>query len=149
MRRFMLPPIVMLVCAAAMAVLYRAFPLPVLVAPPWHWAGLLPLSAGIGLAQWHARLFRRIGTNINTFGEPGQLTTAGLFARTRNPMYLGMLTALAGLAWLLGSLACWLPVAVFALLAQFWYIPLEERALSAKFGAQFEAYRRRVPRWLL
>lgn len=149
MRRFMLPPIVMLICAAAMVMLDRVLPLPVLVAPPWNWFGLLLLSFGIGIAQWHAHLFRRLGTNINTFGEPGQLTTAGLFSYTRNPMYVGMLSALTGLAWLLGSLACWLPVALFALLMQFWYIPLEESALSEKFGAQFDSYRQRVPRWLV
>jgi protein-S-isoprenylcysteine O-methyltransferase Ste14 len=151
MQRLLLPPVVWFASVGAMVILQRIWPMATL--PPdacvlaWMAGGVLVL-AGLAMAQWHARLFKRIGTNINTFGEPGTLTTAGLFAHTRNPMYLGMLLALAGVALALGTLSPWLLVLQFFVLAQCWYIPLEERKLAARFGRQYADYCRDVRRWI-
>lgn len=151
MQRLLLPPVVWFASVGAMVILQRIWSLATL--PPdacvlaWMAGGVLVL-AGLAMAQWHARLFKRIGTNINTFGEPGTLTTAGLFAHTRNPMYLGMLLALAGVALALGTLSPWLLVLQFFVLAQCWYIPLEERKLAARFGRQYADYCRDVRRWI-
>ncbi len=38
-------------------------------------------------------LFQRIGTNVYTFEEPGELVTEGLYGISRNPMYLGLAVA--------------------------------------------------------
>ena len=151
MQRLLRPPVVWFASVGAMVILQRIWPLAAL--PPdacvlaWMAGGVLVL-AGLAIAQWHARLFKRIGTNINTFGEPGTLTTAGLFAHTRYPMYLGMLLALAGVALALGTLSPWLLVLQFFVLAQCWYIPLEERKLAARFGRQYADYCRDVRRWI-
>ena len=151
MQRFFLPPVAWVVSVVAMVILQRAWPVwrvPELVSA---WTGPVGLAlglVGLAIAQWHARLFRRIGTNINTFGEPDKLTTAGLFAHTRNPMYLGMLLALVGVAVALGALSAWLPVLWFFGLAQAWYIPAEERNLSARFGSHYQDYCRDVRRWI-
>ena len=72
-----------------MLLLHLAVPTRQIVPYPQKWLGLLLLGAGLAMAAWHARLFRQAGTNIQTFGEPGQLTTGGLFRRSRNPRYLG------------------------------------------------------------
>lgn len=151
MQRWLLPPVVWFASVGAMVILQRTWPVAALPAEwrvlAWIAGGALVL-AGVAMAQWHARLFKRIGTNINTFGEPGTLTTAGLFAYTRNPMYLGMLLALAGVALALGALSPWLLVLLFFVLAQCWYIPLEERKLAARFGRQYADYCRDVRRWV-
>ena len=75
------------------------------------------------------------------------LVTQGLYAHTRNPMYLGNFFLLAGLA-----LAC--NRVVFALcavplgLAMHWAIvAAEEDFLRGKFPLSFDDYCRRVPRW--
>ena len=148
MRLLLLPPVVVLMSAGIMFLLHVAVPIVQLVPRPANLAGLALVVAGFGIANWHARLFRRIGTNINTFGEPGKLTTEGLFRRTRNPMYLGMIVFLAGVACMLGSMS---PIAGplgFFILAHYWYIPLEEKAMALKFGNEYFEYQRSVPRWL-
>lgn len=92
--------------------------------------------------------FQRMGTNVKTFNEPGKLITDGWFRFTRNPMYLGFLLILLG-AWLLFGTAT--PVVgplAFGIIANFWYVPFEERAMQAKFGAAYLAYQQRVRRWL-
>lgn len=146
MRMLLLPPIVFLASVLSMFALDRVAPV-IRVESLWTWLGMAPLVVGLTVANWHARLFRRVGTNIDTFGEPGRLVQDGLFLHTRNPMYLGFVISLAGLAFILGSVSPWALVVGFILVAHCWYIPVEERAMAAKFGADYEKYRRRTPRW--
>lgn len=148
MRLLLLPPVVVFLTVGVMILLNAEAPLMQIVAPPFNWAGLLPLAVGIGIANWHARLFRRLGTNINTFGEPGTLTMDGLFRRTRNPMYLGMFVFLIGVACALGSLSVFVGPLGFFVLADRYYIPIEEKAMALKFGDAYAVYQRAVRRWV-
>lgn len=147
MRKLLIPPVVFLMSVATMVMLHWRWPVFDWLPRPWNWGGAGLIVAGLAMAQWHARLLRRLGTNIQTFGEPGRLITEGLFRRTRNPMYLGMLLALAGVAIVLGSLAPGVVVLIFFGLMQAWYIPFEEHAMAQRFGDAFRAYQREVPRW--
>lgn len=141
-----LPPVTMLMTAIAMVVLDTFYPLRVLWQPSY--AGALLIVGGIAIASWHARLFKRIGANIQTFGEPTRLTRAGLFSHSRNPIYLGFVTALAGLFILLGSLTPLLGVLLYLAMVNFWYVPFEERAMQRTFGDEYSSYCREVRRWL-
>jgi len=75
------------------------------------------------------------------------LVTKGLYAYSRNPVYLGGILALAGLGlatnwpWLLIML---IPIAIATDVI---LIRPEERYLAATFGRDYEAYRTRVRRW--
>jgi protein-S-isoprenylcysteine O-methyltransferase Ste14 len=76
------------------------------------------------------------------------LVTGGIYAHTRNPMYVGNVLIFVGLAiasnsWL--SLAAIFPVYLFTCVA---IVAAEERYLRGRFGDAFEAYCRDVPRWL-
>jgi protein-S-isoprenylcysteine O-methyltransferase Ste14 len=148
MKNILLPPVIWVASAALMLLLHLTVPVIQLVPAPWTWLGLTLLVAGLAMARWHAVLFRRVGTNINTFGQPDKLTTEGLFRRTRNPMYLGMIVSLLGLAWVLGSLSPLASPLGFFVLAHGWYVPLEEKNMSLKFGEAYATYQRSVPRWL-
>ncbi len=77
--------------------------------------------------------------------EGHQLITHGPYARVRNPIYSGMFGMMiaTGLAW-----STWYGVAVAAIL--FWYgtvirVRIEENLLRETFGAEFDAYAKRVP----
>jgi protein-S-isoprenylcysteine O-methyltransferase Ste14 len=79
---------------------------------------------------------------------PSHLVVGGLYRYVRNPMYVAVVTAVLGQALLLGRLSLvWYALVLWALMAAFarWY---EEPALRAKFGDEYEAYRRRVPGWI-
>lgn len=102
------------------------------------------------LAAASARQFRRQGTTLEPF-DPGQaavLVTTGANAVSRNPMYVGLAGLLVANAMRLGSLKALLPVAAFTLVIDRLQITAEESALLANFGAEYEAYRATVPRWL-
>jgi protein-S-isoprenylcysteine O-methyltransferase Ste14 len=108
-------------------------------------AALGVVIAGAGLVAFH-----RARTTANPMRPEAatSLVTTGIYRWTRNPMYLGWLPVLAGWAVYLQHPAALLVLPLFMLyLTRFQIIP-EERALSAKFGGQFDAYRQRVRRWL-
>jgi protein-S-isoprenylcysteine O-methyltransferase Ste14 len=76
------------------------------------------------------------------------LVTEGLYSHVRNPMYLGNLLIVAGVAVAANSLTT---VIVGAALSLFMYsaiVAAEEQYLQERFGAAFSAYCRDVPRWL-
>jgi protein-S-isoprenylcysteine O-methyltransferase Ste14 len=105
---------------------------------------------GLGLTVAAAAAFRfaRHGTSVHPFHQPTALVTDGPYRITRNPMYLGMVIALLGIAVWLGSLTPLLVIPVFARLIQRLFITNEERRLSDVFGAAYHEYRNRVRRWL-
>lgn len=107
-------------------------------------------GASIGMAAASARQFRRLGTTVEPF-DPSRATalvTTGVNAVSRNPMYVGMAGLLVANATRLGSWTALLPVAAFTVVMDRVQIAAEEPALLANFGAEYDAYRASVPRWL-
>ena len=80
--------------------------------------------------------------------EPQQLVHSGLYRYSRNPMYVGVLTAIAGQAIVYRSR----PIAVYCVIAALVFhlvvVLLEEPHLARVRGPAYDEYRRRVPRWL-
>ncbi|MGD9387358.1 MAG: isoprenylcysteine carboxylmethyltransferase family protein [Gammaproteobacteria bacterium] len=146
-----IPPVVIfLLAAAAMAGLGAADAGPRFAFPGQLLAAsLVLLAAGlVGLAS--VRVFARHETTVNPLRpeRATRLVAAGIYRYSRNPMYLSLLLALTAWAIWLGSWLAVLVVPAFLLAMTRWQIMPEERALAALFGAEFEAYCRRVRRWL-
>lgn len=76
------------------------------------------------------------------------LVTSGLFRFSRNPMYVGQAMLLAAWVLYLGTWIAWLAVPAYVIYMNRFQIGPEERALSALFGADYDAYRARVRRWI-
>ncbi|NIO84348.1 MAG: hypothetical protein GTN53_27945, partial [Candidatus Aminicenantes bacterium] len=77
-----------------------------------------------------ARLFARAETAIRPFEESTTLVRSGMYRVTRNPMYLGMVLVLLGIALILGSLSTFLLIPLFAWLIQSLFIVHEEAMLE-------------------
>jgi protein-S-isoprenylcysteine O-methyltransferase Ste14 len=65
----------------------------------------------------------------------------------RNPMYLAVLAVIAGQALLLGQLGLLAYGAVVALAFVAFVKGYEEPTLTARYGAEYDAYRKAVPGW--
>jgi protein-S-isoprenylcysteine O-methyltransferase Ste14 len=128
--------------------LHFLLPITQIVVPPYTYLGIPVMLGGLALTSWAARTFKEARAGFSLGEERPSLVTAGPFRFTRNPMYLGMIAWLLGLAILLGSLITFVfPIFVF-LLANFILIPLEEKKMEQTFGSQFDAYRKHVRRWV-
>lgn len=113
--------------------------------------GLALLFLGLGVA-----IFLRCAWDFVVFGkgtpapidQPKRLVTQGLYRYSRNPMYVGVLSIIAGWAALFGAGivaaygATWF--IIFSLFVRFY----EEPHLAREFGDDYVAYRKRVGRWL-
>ena len=76
------------------------------------------------------------------------MVTWGVYALSRNPMYLGGLIMLLGWAVFLSNALAFLLLPGYVLYINRFQIAPEERALTALFGQQYAAYQVRVRRWL-
>ena len=109
-------------------------------------ACLATLGQAIRVCTIGLRYIIRGGRNRRVYAE--DLVTDGVFAHTRNPMYVGNLLILAGIAVTSNSALC---LALSAALFGFVYVAIvaaEERYLLDKFGPAYAAYCADVPRWL-
>lgn len=114
----------------------------------WLAAGLA--LAGAVIAVLGVISFRRARTTVNPLQpeSASTLVVTGIYRMTRNPMYLGLLLGLLGWSVLLRNSATLAFPALFVVYMNRFQILPEERALSARFGSAFAAYRSRVRRWL-
>jgi protein-S-isoprenylcysteine O-methyltransferase Ste14 len=110
--------------------------------------GWLLLIGGIALVLTAAQRFQKWRTPIKPFQQPEHCITDGIFRYSRNPLYLGEVIMLLGLAALLGTWLALLPIPVFMAVIQLVFIQPEERLLQEHFGSAYQSYRHRVRRWV-
>jgi protein-S-isoprenylcysteine O-methyltransferase Ste14 len=115
---------------------------------------IVPLGAvlivlGLLSVFWAVGIFRAEGTEINpTSPDNKKLVVRGSFRFTRNPMYLGLVSATLGIAFYVGALPMFVvPILVFAT-ANWVHIPFEEAKMRRQFGVAYDSYTRLVRRWI-
>lgn len=121
-----------------------AFPLPMATG-----LGIAFGLLGIGIAAAGLLAFRRHRTTVDPLHpeRAAQVVQTGIYARTRNPMYLGVSLVLLGWALNLHHGVALLGVPAFMAWLDRFQIRPEERILHDRFGADYEAYLRAVRRW--
>lgn len=77
-----------------------------------------------------------------------KLVVEGLHRYVRNPMYIGVATIVVGQAVLFQSWHVVEYLAVVLVIVQFFVRFYEEPTLARQFGAEYEEYKKRVPRWM-
>ncbi len=111
-------------------------------------AGLVLIAGGLAmlLPAFARFVFEGIGTPAPV-APPEKLVVGGLYRHVRNPMYVAVTAIIIGQALLLGRPVLLLYALVFmAAVASFVHF-YEEPVLSARYGEQYDDYRRAVPAW--
>jgi protein-S-isoprenylcysteine O-methyltransferase Ste14 len=83
-----------------------------------------------------------------SLARPATIVETGPYRFTRNPIYLGMVLGLIGLAIAFNGLWLLMTLAPLALVIRYGVITREEAYLECKFGDVYRRYRARVRRWL-
>jgi protein-S-isoprenylcysteine O-methyltransferase Ste14 len=124
------------------------FPLTGKIEFPYNLFGIVLLIAGIYIAASTKKLFKKTQTPMNPEANPVKLHTSGIFRYTRNPMYLGIVVGLTGIALITGNpVNLGFPITYLFLMNKF-FIPIEERNLERAYGDQYLAYKDHVRRWI-
>jgi len=104
------------------------------------------LGCSIMLRAWW--LFRKRETAICPTARASVLITHDIYRMTRNPMYLGIVLMLLGLAVATGGVFFYLACLAFFLVADYVFCTHEETKLAGIFGAAYRNYLGTVRRWL-
>jgi protein-S-isoprenylcysteine O-methyltransferase Ste14 len=116
--------------------------------PAWTVAGIGLCAVGQALRAWVLGQVPDGTSGQNERLIATELNTSGPYARTRNPLYLGNFLITVGLC-VVAHDPILLAVATVLFAAQYRAIvAAEEQFLRGRFGARFEEYRSRVPRFL-
>jgi protein-S-isoprenylcysteine O-methyltransferase Ste14 len=149
MLRFLPPPVWAVLLLTS---LYYLSELPALQEmPEWRSkrAGMILIALGMIPPMVSIGQFFAVGTQVHpTSTTNNKLVTSGFFALTRNPMYLGLIVACTGVAlWFGRPLMLLAPLLVF-MIENWAFIPFEEAKMRRQFGDEFDAYCKRVRRWI-
>lgn len=114
----------------------------------WNFVGLIPVLIGTaGLLRGVYIHAAQSPQGIEWELDKSYLLTLGMYAFSRNPMYLSELILIAGWVIFYGSMAVLTASVVWFLFFNYYFIPREERVLEAHFGDTFRNYKSRVRRW--
>lgn len=122
--------------------------LPVQLGPPAPALGGLLAFAAMAWVGWALIVLLRAGNDPRPDKPDAAMVEAGPFRRGRNPIYLGFVAGMAGVALYWGTLWGWLAVGAVFLWLDFAVVRREEAYLATRFGAEYADYRKRVRRWL-
>ena len=143
------PPVLLLICGAAMWFVAHsefayAISIPFLLVP-----AIVLAAIGAIVSVRAIRQFKSAETTVNPLkpDTASSLVHTGIFSLTRNPMYVGLLFVLSGWAVWLGSLSNVAVLLAFMLLITELQIKPEEAALKKLFGQGYVEYCQRVRRW--
>src|SRR3954447_2242122 len=139
------PPAVVLVMAVLMWLISRAAPLLHFDVPAHRWLAVVLVSAGFLTGISGVMTFLHAKTTVNPMKpRASSMVTWGVYAFSRNPMYLGGLIMLLGWAAGLSNVLAFLLLPGYVLYINRFQIAPEERALTALFGQPYAAYQLRV-----
>jgi protein-S-isoprenylcysteine O-methyltransferase Ste14 len=116
---------------------------------PARWLALATLGLGGAGLAWCIVDFARFGRGTLAPLDPTRFVVrGGLYRYVRNPMYLCVVTILLSEAVLFQAPPLFAWAGFVALGFHLFVVAFEEPDLRSRFGADYEAYRARVPRWI-
>jgi protein-S-isoprenylcysteine O-methyltransferase Ste14 len=110
--------------------------------------GIALMVVGISFIVLARREFSRHGQPTDPGQPTGQIIRSGVFAISRNPLYLGAGIFLLGIALIFNLLWSVMTLILSMALCHFVLILPEEQYLAGKFGSEYKTYFASVNRWL-
>jgi protein-S-isoprenylcysteine O-methyltransferase Ste14 len=142
------PPTYFFLSLIISVILHYTLPLNRIIEYPVTLIGFLLFVIGAALNIWADQLFKKEKTTVKPLEKPSTFIQKGPFKISRNPMYLGMTLLLAGAGFILGSVTSFTGTVIFIISMELFFIPKEETNMIEQFGEDFEAYRKKVRRWI-
>jgi protein-S-isoprenylcysteine O-methyltransferase Ste14 len=119
------------------------------------WPPAIAITGGLALIAVEGWIFWRVHRDLGTsrlvgrreLTGSGEVAQRGIYARIRHPRYTGSFLAIVGACLLAATRVMWMVAGVWLALT-LTAIAFEERELRVRFGAAYEEYCRRVPRFI-
>lgn len=111
-------------------------------------AGIILIITGLTIISTAILQMRRAKTNVEPWKPTTAILDTGLYAVSRNPIYLGMILIYTGIGFLFDLIWFLPPLVAVLLTIHFGVILREEKYLERKFGDEYLNYKNRVRRWI-
>ena len=110
--------------------------------------GIALIITGIGFIVLARREFAHFSQPTDPGHPTSKVVKTGVFAISRNPLYLGGVLVFLGMALALNVLWAFAILLPSIILCHYVLILPEEQYLAAKFGGEYKEYTASVHRWL-
>lgn len=142
------PPLIFLgfiLCACAIQYYWPAsFPSSI----GFKFIGVVVILIGLAVVVAASRTFKKVETNIEPWKPTSKIVSNGVFAYSRNPIYVAFCLAPIGMGLVVGSFWVLMSFVPAAITVYFVAIKKEETYLEQKFGDEYLAYKNNVRRWV-
>ncbi len=142
------PPIFYIISVIVALIIDYFVPLAMGEAPILKMFAILMAVLGIGIFISAGKMFRTDKQNVSVHTKTESIYQSGIYSRTRNPIYLGVLmVVIAGGIYFDEP---WIFITQIPLVLFFnkQVIGKEEAYLERKFGAEYIEYKKKVRRWI-
>jgi protein-S-isoprenylcysteine O-methyltransferase Ste14 len=142
------PPLVFVFCMLIAGLIQRYWPLSLPDLIGVTAIGTLIAFVGLAIVVIAKLSFSRVGTEIEPWKPTSAIVQDGIFAYSRNPIYLAFCIITIGLGFIVGSV--WVLVSFLPAVTVVYFIAIknEEAYLERKFGDEYLAYKQKVRRWV-
>jgi protein-S-isoprenylcysteine O-methyltransferase Ste14 len=142
------PPLIALTLLILSLLLHFLVPLFKPIPEPYNFLGLIISIMALVLASAARNEFKKAGTPLLPSAKSTVLVGRGPFRFTRNPMYMGLSSLLAGFGVFMNSIYIFIAAWIFFLIINIVFIPYEEEDLEKTFGQEYIEYKKKVRRWI-
>jgi len=141
-----IPPTYFYLCVVLNIIFYFIFNEYNLIKFPINLIGILLLVPGFNMVANSYYIFKKYNTP-EKYLPAKCLVKDGLYKYSRNPMYLGGIIILIGIAILISNIIAFFLPFLFFLIMNFMFIPFEEEKMHFEIGDEYIEYKKKVRRW--
>ena len=142
------PPFIFLGFILAASAIQYCWPFSFLSSIGFKLIGVVVILIGLAIVVAAGLIFKKVDTNIEPWKPTSKIVSSGVFAYSRNPIYVAFCLAPIGIGFIVGSFWILMSFVPAAITVYFVAIKKEEAYLEKKFGDEYRAYKNNVRRWL-
>ena len=142
------PPGIAALLMVITVTIWRFSPTETVLYIPYKLIGSIGIISGFAIMMWAWFQFQKANTAVCPTAKTATIVIDGAYRVCRNPMYLGMLFMLTGIAFFMGSAQAFFAPAAFFIIMDKVFIPYEEEKLLKGFENHYAEYMKRTRRWL-
>lgn len=142
------PPLIFLLLILFAYGVHCYYPVNIGMPVTLKYIGWFVIVFAFSLVIFISRIFKRVETHIEPWEPTTAIISTGIYAYSRNPIYVAMCLSTIGTGLILNSLSVLLSFIPSAVLIFFVAIKKEEVYLQQKFGEEYLQYKNSVRRWL-
>lgn len=145
--KILIPPVILLLCIISVILIWQFLSDYNFIIFPYNLVGIPTAFFGFTI-MGKARELLKKHSIARGFTSPHRIINEGIFAKSRNPMYLGMTILLFGFTIFFNNVIGFLLPVLFLIVINKIFIPMEEKILLESFGEEYTNYKNSINKWI-